>query len=114
MKKIILTGGGSAGHVTPNLALIPELKRRDFDVSYICSKDGMEREILEKEGVPMSYFIDTIVISSEAKPGILKALQQKHLCEDTLYMNGAKIREMVQRIKYGDGNGRNDNGKESV
>lgn len=71
-------------------------------------------KILEKEGVPMSYFIDTIVISSEAKPGILKALQQKHLCEDTLYMNGAKIRDMVQRIKYGDGNGRNDNGKESV
>ena len=52
MKKIILTGGGSAGHVTPNLALIPELKRRGFDITYICSKDGMEREILEKEGVP--------------------------------------------------------------
>ncbi|MBO4871804.1 MAG: undecaprenyldiphospho-muramoylpentapeptide beta-N-acetylglucosaminyltransferase [Lachnospiraceae bacterium] len=52
MKKIILTGGGSAGHVTPNLALIPELKRRGFEVLYVCSKDGMEREILEKEGVP--------------------------------------------------------------
>ena len=51
MKKIILTGGGSAGHVTPNLALIPELSRRGFDVTYICSTDGMEREILEKEGV---------------------------------------------------------------
>ena len=51
MKKIILTGGGSAGHVTPNLALIPELERRGFQVEYICSKDGMEREILEKEGL---------------------------------------------------------------
>ena len=30
MKRIILTGGGTAGHVTPNIALIPELKKRGF------------------------------------------------------------------------------------
>jgi UDP-N-acetylglucosamine--N-acetylmuramyl-(pentapeptide) pyrophosphoryl-undecaprenol N-acetylglucosamine transferase len=31
-KKIILTGGGSAGHVTPNLALIPRLKELGYDI----------------------------------------------------------------------------------
>ena len=35
MKKIILTGGGSAGHVTPNLALLPSLKERGYEIHYI-------------------------------------------------------------------------------
>ncbi len=52
MKKIILTGGGSAGHVTPNLALVPELERRGFAVSYIGSKDGLEKDLIEKAGIP--------------------------------------------------------------
>ena len=34
MKRIILTGGGTAGHVTPNIALIPELKKRGYDGFY--------------------------------------------------------------------------------
>lgn len=45
-KKIILTGGGSAGHVTPNLALIPELKKLGFDIEYIGSKNGIEKKIV--------------------------------------------------------------------
>lgn len=44
--KIIMTGGGTAGHVTPNLALIPELKKRGFDIKYIGSKEGIEKEII--------------------------------------------------------------------
>ena len=54
MKKIILTGGGTAGHVTPNIALIPELKRRGFEIKYIGSKDGIEKKLIEAEGIP--YF----------------------------------------------------------
>ena len=42
MKKIVLTGGGTAGHVTPNLALIPHLKELDYEISYIGSYDGIE------------------------------------------------------------------------
>ena len=57
--------------------------------------------ILENEGVPLEYFIDTIVISAEAKPEILRELGKKHLCEDTLYMNVGKIKELVHTIKYG-------------
>ncbi|NLG24492.1 MAG: undecaprenyldiphospho-muramoylpentapeptide beta-N-acetylglucosaminyltransferase [Clostridiales bacterium] len=52
MKRIILTGGGTAGHVTPNLALIPELKREGWEIHYIGTADGIERRLVEGiEGV---------------------------------------------------------------
>ncbi len=51
MKKIILTGGGTAGHVTPNLALVPELEKKGFEILYVGSIKGMEREIVKKAGV---------------------------------------------------------------
>lgn len=50
--KIIMTGGGTAGHVTPNLALVPSLKKNGFEVSYIGSKDGIEKEIIKNENIP--------------------------------------------------------------
>lgn len=50
--KIIMTGGGTAGHVTPNLALIPMLKEEGFEVKYIGSKDGIEKEIIKDAGIP--------------------------------------------------------------
>ena len=52
MKKIALTGGGTAGHITPNLALVPELKKRDFKIIYIGSKDGMEKDICLRRDIP--------------------------------------------------------------
>ncbi len=52
MKKIILTGGGTAGHVTPNLALVPKLKEAGFDICYVGSYNGMEKELVEKAGIP--------------------------------------------------------------
>lgn len=51
MKKIILTGGGSAGHVTPNIALFPKLKSLGFEIQYIGTKDGIERNIIGKEDI---------------------------------------------------------------
>lgn len=53
-KKIILTGGGSAGHVTPNLALIPLLKKLGYEIEYIGTQNGIERGIIEKEHI--KYF----------------------------------------------------------
>ncbi|WP_027625859.1 undecaprenyldiphospho-muramoylpentapeptide beta-N-acetylglucosaminyltransferase [Clostridium lundense] len=50
-KKIILTGGGSAGHVTPNLALIPKLRELGYEVQYIGTKDGIEKGIIENEKI---------------------------------------------------------------
>ena len=52
MKKIILTGGGTAGHVTPNFALVPELTARGYEILYVGSKTGMEKELVEKFGLP--------------------------------------------------------------
>lgn len=51
-KTIVLTGGGTAGHVTPNLAIIPKLKERGFHIEYIGTKDGMEKEIVTCTDVP--------------------------------------------------------------
>lgn len=52
MKKIILTGGGTAGHVTPNIALIPELQKRDYEIHYIGSKDGIETKLMSEFDIP--------------------------------------------------------------
>jgi len=52
MKRIILTGGGTAGHVTPNIALMPRLKEYDYDIHYIGSYNGMEKELIEKFDIP--------------------------------------------------------------
>lgn len=52
MKRIILTGGGTAGHVTPNMALIPTLKARGYDIHYIGSYDGMEKKLIEEMDIP--------------------------------------------------------------
>jgi UDP-N-acetylglucosamine--N-acetylmuramyl-(pentapeptide) pyrophosphoryl-undecaprenol N-acetylglucosamine transferase len=50
--KIIMTGGGTAGHVTPNLALIPKLKENGFEIKYIGSIDGIEKEIITQNNIP--------------------------------------------------------------
>ena len=47
MKRIILTGGGTAGHVTPNIALLPRLKELNYDIHYIGSYNGIEKELIE-------------------------------------------------------------------
>lgn len=52
MKKIILTGGGTAGHVTPNLALLPSLQERGYEIHYIGSYNGIERKLIEGAGIP--------------------------------------------------------------
>ncbi len=51
LKKIILTGGGSAGHVTPNLSLLPKLKELGYEIQYIGTESGIEREIIESEKI---------------------------------------------------------------
>ena len=58
MKKIVLTGGGTAGHVTPNIALIPTLQDRGYEITYIGSKDGIEKKLIEEMGIPY-YGIST-------------------------------------------------------
>lgn len=51
-KKIVLTGGGSAGHVTPNIALIPALIKSGFEIYYIGSYNGIEKKLIEDYNIP--------------------------------------------------------------
>ncbi len=52
MKRIVLTGGGTAGHVTPNIALLPRLKELGYDIHYIGSYDGIEKKLIEDLKIP--------------------------------------------------------------
>lgn len=52
MKKIVLTGGGTAGHVTPNIALLPRLRELDYEIYYIGSYNGIEKRLIEEYGIP--------------------------------------------------------------
>lgn len=52
MKKIILTGGGTAGHVTPNLAIIPSLQELGYEIHYIGSYQGIEKKLIEGAKIP--------------------------------------------------------------
>ena len=52
MKRIVLTGGGTAGHVTPNIALIPALRELGYDIQYIGSYEGIEKKLIEEFGIP--------------------------------------------------------------
>lgn len=58
MKRIVFTGGGTAGHVTPNIALIPKLKNLGYDIHYIGSYEGIERRLIEDFRIPY-YGIST-------------------------------------------------------
>lgn len=51
-KKIVLTGGGTAGHVTPNIALLPELQKAGYEISYIGSYDGIEKKLIKDYEIP--------------------------------------------------------------
>ena len=52
MKRIVLTGGGTEGHVTPNIALLPRLQELNYEVHYIGSRDGIEKKLIQELGIP--------------------------------------------------------------
>ena len=52
MKRIVLTGGGTAGHVTPLIALLPDLTKENYDIHYIGSYEGIERKLIEEYRIP--------------------------------------------------------------
>ena len=83
MSKIILTGGGTAGHCIPNVALLPQLKNNFNDIFYIGSKNGIEKNIIEKEKIefyeiPCAKFDRANLLKNISAPtkvlqGIIKA-----------------------------------------
>lgn len=52
MKRIVMTGGGTAGHVTPNIALMPALQEAGYDIQYIGSYNGIEKGLIEAQNIP--------------------------------------------------------------
>ena len=82
---------------------------RQFDRLYsqrglflLWGRDEMCLEkILEKEGIDQKEVFDTVVISAEHKTKILKELREKHISEDSLFLNSGMIKDLVSTIKYG-------------
>lgn len=52
MKKIVMTGGGTAGHVTPNIALFDSLQKDGYEIHYIGSYKGIEKGLIEDKKIP--------------------------------------------------------------
>jgi UDP-N-acetylglucosamine--N-acetylmuramyl-(pentapeptide) pyrophosphoryl-undecaprenol N-acetylglucosamine transferase len=52
MPSIIFTGGGTAGHVAPNMALIGEFSQKGWEVAYVGSAAGIEKEMIKPLGIP--------------------------------------------------------------
>lgn len=90
MAKIVLAGGGTAGHIIPNLALVSEL-RKYFDDIYYLGGDGMEKEIVPKYGLP--FFSTTTV-----------KLNRKNICKNlampfTLKKSINEAKDILERIQ---------------
>lgn len=101
-KKIVLTGGGTAGHVTPNMALIPELQKQGYEVHYIGSYEGIEKQLISDLGIPyygissgkLRRYIDLKNISDPFK--VVKGLgQARHLLKkikpDVVFSKGGFV-----------------------
>lgn len=56
MSKIAFTGGGTVGHVSVNLSLIPTTTDKGHDAFYIGSKTGVEREMIESQLPNIEYY----------------------------------------------------------
>ena len=70
--KILLTGGGTAGHVMPSVALIPYLTKYFDDILYVGSESGMERDIITSLSIP--YYTTPTVKFDRAKPWSLLSI----------------------------------------
>lgn len=58
MRRILLTGGGTAGHVTPCIALLPSLMEKNYDIHYMGSYEGIEKRLIADFNIPY-YGIST-------------------------------------------------------
>lgn len=83
MATIILTGGGTAGHCTPHLSILPYLKKDFKNIYYIGSENGIEKEIINSIKIPYfsipcaklyrSMKLDNFIMPFKVTAGIIKA-----------------------------------------
>ena len=91
MKRIVLTGGGTAGHVTPNIALLPRLKELDYDIHYIGSYEGIESRLIADYELPY-YGIST--------GKLRRYLDPKNFSDPFRVLNGyTQARKIFKQIK---------------
>ncbi|MEA5083988.1 MAG: undecaprenyldiphospho-muramoylpentapeptide beta-N-acetylglucosaminyltransferase [Lachnospiraceae bacterium] len=91
MKTIVLTGGGTAGHVTPNLALIPVLLKEGWNIKYIGTQNGIEKELVEREN------IDYYAVSSGK---LRRYLSKENLTDVFKVIKGVKeATALIKKIK---------------
>ena len=69
-KKVVITGGGTGGHVFPALAIADELKLRGFQISFVGTEKGMESRLVPEHGYPF-FTVKTGAIKNQ---GLLKKL----------------------------------------
>jgi UDP-N-acetylglucosamine--N-acetylmuramyl-(pentapeptide) pyrophosphoryl-undecaprenol N-acetylglucosamine transferase len=72
MKKIILTAGGTGGHIYPALAVADELKKKGIDPLFIGTSHRMEKEIVPNAGYK---FIGLDVLPLRNFKSIIKVLK---------------------------------------
>lgn len=99
MKTVVLCGGGTAGHIVPNIALIPELKKYFSEIVYLGSKDSMEEKLVSEAGIPF-YSINSVkfnrqdLLSNFSVPTkLFKCIKEcenllKEICPDVIFSKG--------------------------
>lgn len=108
MKKIVLTGGGTAGHVTPNIALLPSLRQAGYEISYMGSYDGIEKKLMADFDIPYTgistgklrrYFdIKNLTDPFRVLKGFYEAKKYlKEFCPDVVFSKGGFVSVPVVR-----------------
>ncbi len=102
-KTIVLTGGGTAGHIMPNIALLPEISKHFNQIYYLGAKDSMEEKILKKYtdvkfvAIPTTKFIRKITLKNLAIPfKLIKGILQtkkilKQINPDVIFSKGGFV-----------------------
>ncbi|MCL2540321.1 MAG: undecaprenyldiphospho-muramoylpentapeptide beta-N-acetylglucosaminyltransferase [Firmicutes bacterium] len=92
MQCIVLTGGGTGGHVVPNIALLPELKKHFKRIVYIGSINGIERKLLKAFPEVEFYSIETVKL-------VRKFALKNLLIPFKLIRGKAQAKEILRRVR---------------
>ena len=73
--RVLLTGGGTAGHINPALAIAETIKQNDPDavIEFVGIKTGKENDLVPREGYRLHY-VKSMGIRRSLSPSNIKAL----------------------------------------